>query len=79
MEATIENTLQELRPGRKLPNGAIVLKVRQTHNDLVRVLCLREHNYHPFAVWSVGIHRPLSTFWGHYFESLDDGLAELGD
>lgn len=73
----IKKTLAELYPGRVLPNGATVIAAKPKFSDLVRVLCVREHLHDPYVVWSVGVHKPLATFWGHYFSDYKEAMAEL--
>lgn len=64
--------MPELKVGRVLRNGSIVLDYHFEEDDGY-VLCLLPNNsLTPYATWAIS--RDLDTFWGNYFQELEEAL-----
>lgn len=60
-----------LKIGDKLPNGAIVLDIREKNCEIF-ILCLWKKE---FVSW--GYDPQGGTYWGHYFPSLQEAMADF--
>lgn len=67
-----------MKPGDRLPNGALVLEIRPTeYSDESVVLALWPTNRPPYVTWRVDPEDPGSTRLGDYCETLAEGLESL--
>ena len=62
--------MKKLSQGDLLPNGATVLKVRGN-----KLLAVRKSSIEPFVTWEFNDNK--DCYWGHYFNDLDEALADL--
>ena len=61
-------------PGRELIDWA----PRKGERELIIVLYhLPDNVYTPYVTWTAHKDTPENTFWGHYFQTLEDAEADL--
>ena len=66
--------MSNMRPGTVLANGATVVAVRTDGLECI-VLAVRTAHGSPWITWRAS--GPADTFWGHYYDDLDQALADF--
>ncbi|MDP7675123.1 MAG: hypothetical protein QGI31_09920 [Dehalococcoidia bacterium] len=70
---------QNIPPGIRLPNGAIVISSKLADDCVVYLGLLADDKVTPFATWIARDGDPESTTHGHYHRTLDEALTDYNN